>query len=531
MMKLLTISSKFKGAIGFLAVLTVFLLVSVRLTQATQFAAISSSCNLFPLQITKSVNPTNPNSGSQAFIQFDLTNLNYKQIDVVLLYDISSSMRGPKLATAQTDGIAFVQAIGAADRTAVLTFDNTAHLIQPLTSDKTAVATAINSLTASGGSNLQAGLQLAYEQLINSAHHNPNTVKTIIIFSDGRIDPQEIKPIEEQAEISRTCGIMIHGVGYGSDVDPSALQTAASITDGRYDFTTAFNATTSYQEIAIGQRNIHIQDKVPAAVTVDCNLVPAGWQCLPQANGTTQMNYQIGNERPLPDPLTLSFPATINLAPDFETQFVNTNDTCVAYDGPGNPACQPIANPPVCIQPVLQDNYEPDDGWSEFVLPVSPGEPSQRRNFSHPQDTEWIRTELINNTLYTFTTQAVSSTVGDRQLDLYYLLNGELVFLTSGINQLTWSSSTLLPTLTPTPTSTATTAPTATPTSTPTATPVATTTAVYNYLPIILHQTNATPFPLTFSPQDDPLYLHLRIRSATNQFGCGTQYDLVVTTP
>lgn len=526
------------GLVG-LSLLAAFSLTQARQTQANSASLTAAGCNLFPLSITKSVNPANPETGSQAAIQFDLSNLNNKQIDVALLYDISSSMRGQKLADAKTDGIALVQAIGNVDRTAVLTFDSTAHLIQPLTADKTAVTTAINSLTASGGSNLLVGLQLAYDQLINSAQHNPDTVKAIIVFSDGRIDTTGIEPIKAQAEVSRACGIMIYGLGYGSDVEPGAMQEAATITDGRYEFAAAANLTTIYQEIAIAQRNIQVQDKLPVNVDVDCNAVPVGWQCWPQADGTTQMNYLLGNERPLANPLTLSFTATINLAPDFETQLINTSDTCVAYDGPGNPTCQPIANPPVCIQPYLQDSYEPDDAWGEFVLPVSPGEPPQHRNFSHNQDTEWIRTELTENTTYTFTTQAISATAEDRQLELYHLLNGELVLLASGTNQLTWSSSTLPPTLTPTPTPTSTATPTSTPTATPTSTPTATPTATpvptltaVNYLPVILHQPPTPTFTtrlLPQSPQDEPQYLYLRLSSTTNQFGCGTQYELAMS--
>lgn len=522
-----------QGSLALLLLLTTALsLAHITATKANSASATPTDCNLFPVNITKSVTPANPDTGSPATLQFTLADLNAKPVDIALLYDVSSSMRGSKLTAAQTDGTQMVQAIAAADRTAVITFATTPALLQPLTADKTTATTAINSLIASGGSNLSVGLQLAYEELINASHHNPNAVKAILIFSDGRIDSDDIIRAQTQIEAARACGILIYTIGYGTDVDPTTLQQAATHTDGRYSFTTAFNPTTTAQEITIAQHNIQIQDELPPLVVVNCAQVPPGWACSPQPDGTTHMRYQLGDERPLPNPLTLSFPITINLAADFEAQFVNTANSCVAYDGPGNPACQPITNPPLCIQPVPQDSFEPDDVWGEFVLPVSPGEPPQRRNFSHSQDTEWIRTELVAGKTYTFATQPFSTAVGDRQLDLYYLLNNQLVFLATGLNQLTWSSDSLTPT--PTPTTTPTGTPTATPTITPTATPTGTptATAVYQYLPTILHQHNATPIPLhLLSPQDDPLYLHLQIRSATNQFGCGTQYELEVTAP
>ncbi len=293
-----------------------------------------AGCNLPPVDITKSVVPSDPHTEAQAIISFDLNDLNFEASDIVLVHDISGSMGGQKLADAKADAIAFVNATSDLDRTAVTTFDNDAELRQPLTSDKQTVIDTINSLTSGSGSNMLGGMSLAQQELIESAHHNPNTVKAMILLTDGRVD--EDAQVLAQAEIARDCGIMVFAIGLGTNVDETLLEDTTTVTDGRYTHTDTTNTTTLYQEIAMQHRNLLINDILPAGVAVDCDQIPAGWVCTPEADGTTTMTYGIDNQRPLPNPTTLSFTATVSLEPDFETQLVNAPGSCISYDGPSS---------------------------------------------------------------------------------------------------------------------------------------------------------------------------------------------------
>ena len=470
---------------------------------------VPTLCQTPTLNIVKVADPSEPEVGGVITITFIITGLNLKPVDVVLALDVSSSMYGSRIDAAKAAAEAFVTRTQATDWIAVVAFSSTAWLTQPWTTDKYDVITTIRGTRTeeceSACTNIEDGIYEAYQALIAPTHdHVSGTVKAIILLSDGLAnrsnhpdDPwtdtytAEVRALNRATE-TRKCGILIYTIGLGRNPNKTLLQGIADITDGKY-FAATDVATLAaiYQEIAMELRNIVITDVLRPGANVDCDRMPGGWGCFEGPDGFTTVTYTISDERPVDDPLVLSFTATVNLTPDYETQPVNAPGSCSHYDGPGNPfsgpddpPCQDFENPPrVCIRPYLTDTYEPDGDCSESRFLT--GTP-QLHNFSHSDDTDWVGGELKPGRIYTFVTAGVSDGVGDRFLELYTgKCSTGLTLLGSGTNTLTWSSSSL-------------------------------------FRPLVFKDAHSM---MTLG---EPRYYYLRVSSLDNRFGCGTQYELLV---
>jgi uncharacterized protein YegL len=415
----------------------------------------TARCRIPTLDITKIVYPSNPEVGSVVTIGFIITGLNPKPVDVVLVQDVSGSMQGQRLEDSKDAAIAFVNMKQDEDRVAVVAYSSTVRLTRPLTASKLAITTTIEGLKASGRTNVGAGIEEGYRQVISPTSPTDfatDTVKAMILLSDGWAnEPVAGNPKEharEWARKARDCGILIFTVGFGENsnaVDWRLLRYIADTTDGKYYF--APNSTqlmAIYQEIAMELRNIVITDVLQPGVSLDCGLIPNGWGCFTGTGGLTTVTYTISNERPMDDPLILSFTATVSLTPEYERQVVNAPGSCVHYDGPGNPfdspdspPCQCFENRTVCMRPYLTDTYEPDGNWRK-CKPIFPGEP-QLHSFSHSGDVDWVGGEVRFGEIYAFTTTGVSADVGDRVLELCVISGMEPIPQVTGTNSLVWS--------------------------------------------------------------------------------------------
>ncbi len=143
-----------------------------------------------------------------------------------------------RLELAKSAAKEFVDLLGEDDRVAVVEFtsmygdwwDYTRVLVH-LTNDKSDVKSAIDSLTALGGTPMGYGLQLAVDELNSSGRENASRV--IILLSDGwwneGPDPMDV------AREATALGYRIYTIGYGG-ADEDTLKAIAEKTGGRYYF-------------------------------------------------------------------------------------------------------------------------------------------------------------------------------------------------------------------------------------------------------------------------------------------------------
>lgn len=108
--------------------------------------------------------------------------------DFAFVVDTSGSMSGNSISYAKTAMNNFIDCLADDDNGCLISFANNASLLSPLGSTKAQLHSGVNSLYASGGTRVSAGLSMGVNQLIGSSSGNE---KAIILICDGDVDNVE----------------------------------------------------------------------------------------------------------------------------------------------------------------------------------------------------------------------------------------------------------------------------------------------------------------------------------------------------
>lgn len=172
------------------------------------------------------------------------------ELDLILLGDYSSSLRSQEhyFVDACRSFVKKFQLSEESIKIGIVTFNDTAKLISPLSSDTTFITNRINELAEEIGesyTNMEIGLFLALNEL--TLNGRPNAQKIIIVLSDGAVnDPgdAESAPITTMAIIQqlRMTGIGICSILIKSGEEQSDFMKA--ISSGCY-------AESNYENLAI----------------------------------------------------------------------------------------------------------------------------------------------------------------------------------------------------------------------------------------------------------------------------------------
>jgi murein DD-endopeptidase MepM/ murein hydrolase activator NlpD len=154
-------------------------------------------------------------------------------VDVALVIDSSGSMSWNDPSDLRKEAAkVFVDTMQDYDQVAIVDFDDDIvvpwHLDQ-VTSDRSAIKGAIDTIDSNGSTNIGGGLQTGYDELRAGA---PNNTKATVLLTDGRhntgIHPDNVVPLYQAA------GWRIYAISLGSDIDAALLQRMANSTDGKY---------------------------------------------------------------------------------------------------------------------------------------------------------------------------------------------------------------------------------------------------------------------------------------------------------
>ncbi|CCQ33063.1 conserved hypothethical protein containg van Willebrand factor type A domain (COG2304) [Halorhabdus tiamatea SARL4B] len=150
-------------------------------------------------------------------------------VDVQFIIDSSGSMgwNDPQEFRKQA-AKEFVGALIPGDRAGVVDFDHTAHVAQELTTDFGAVNVTIESLDASGGTDIGSGVARANQHFASAS--NNSRAKVAILLTDGQGSGGRA-----QARTAADRNITIHTIGFGG-ADGNKLSDIASITNGTYNY-------------------------------------------------------------------------------------------------------------------------------------------------------------------------------------------------------------------------------------------------------------------------------------------------------
>lgn len=156
---------------------------------------------------------------------------------VALVVDTSGSMGGAKIENARTAAAALVNKLSNGDLVGLFSFSDDVQERMPLTnlsaSTRPAFATAISSLTPSGGTNLFEGLRSGERAVFAAPTTHP--VKRIVVISDGQANVGPTSPDVLGALAARGAehGIQVTSVGVGLDYDETTLNALAVRSSGR----------------------------------------------------------------------------------------------------------------------------------------------------------------------------------------------------------------------------------------------------------------------------------------------------------
>ena len=153
--------------------------------------------------------------------------------------DVSGSMGGSNMQFAKRALNNSLAHMKTGDRITLVTFGSNANLIfedLEFTANEATISNAFHSLNAGGGTNMIAGLNLAYELAQNL--HDDNAVNRVILFSDGaaNVGDTAIASFESLTRMGDSEGIYLSGVGVGSGYNQERMDRLTDAGKGAHVF-------------------------------------------------------------------------------------------------------------------------------------------------------------------------------------------------------------------------------------------------------------------------------------------------------
>jgi hypothetical protein len=169
-------------------------------------------------------------------------------MSTALVFDASGSMAGTGNLGAIQAGRTFVtQMDGIADEAAVLWYNSNVTLRQGMTSSKSLLNVAIDSIPATGMTAVWDGI---YAGLQEVSANGSNSCRAVVALTDGG-DNSSSKTVAEIVHYANMHHIRVFTVGLGSSINGTELDLIAQLTGGRYYQTAdASQLSVIYDEIA-----------------------------------------------------------------------------------------------------------------------------------------------------------------------------------------------------------------------------------------------------------------------------------------
>lgn len=156
-------------------------------------------------------------------------------MDIAIVIDRSGSMSGDPLAAAIGCAENLVRTLRPDDRVAIVTFDNTVDVLQPLArlADRDTLVTRLRGIRAGGNTALFDGWSEGARQL--APFTNPGRISRVILLTDGQANhglTDEAEIALRVAELARA-GVTTSTVGLGDGFNESLLTKMADAGEGQ----------------------------------------------------------------------------------------------------------------------------------------------------------------------------------------------------------------------------------------------------------------------------------------------------------
>jgi Ca-activated chloride channel family protein len=156
-------------------------------------------------------------------------------INLSIVIDRSTSMQGQRLDQVRNATLSILNELTPEDNATVVAFSDHADLIVSSEDahDITSSRARLSLLQAGGGTEIGQGLKMGLNQLQNNYIHSG--VNHLILLTDGRTYGDEDLCIQ-LADVSASHGIIINGIGIGSDWNDRLIDEITSHTGGNVAF-------------------------------------------------------------------------------------------------------------------------------------------------------------------------------------------------------------------------------------------------------------------------------------------------------
>ncbi len=160
--------------------------------------------------------------------------------NLVFTIDISGSMEGPhRLGLVKQSLRELVNALRPDDAVSVVVYGSSAKVALPSTkvADKDRILEAVDSLHTEGSTNVQAGLELAYEQALR--HFTPGGINRVLLLSDGVANNGVTSSGGLWAKVKGKAseGVTLTTVGFGmGSYNDTLMERLADVGDGQYAY-------------------------------------------------------------------------------------------------------------------------------------------------------------------------------------------------------------------------------------------------------------------------------------------------------
>lgn len=152
-------------------------------------------------------------------------------LNVCLILDRSTSMRGERMDTVKTTAIDLIRQLRPQDILSIVTFSDRAEVLLPAghQPERRDLETQIQMIEANGGTEIYQGLEAGFFQVRENL--SKNHINHIILLTDGRTygDDTTCMSIGEEAAAN---GVGISTLGIGDEVNDSFLDCLATLTGG-----------------------------------------------------------------------------------------------------------------------------------------------------------------------------------------------------------------------------------------------------------------------------------------------------------
>ncbi len=170
---------------------------------------------------------------------------------VVLLVDVSASMRGDPINQAKAAMQEFVRGLDSVDQIALYSFDTRVTLLQDFTADRALLNQAIGRLNATG----DTAVYDAVIEATRKASLAPPGRRLVLLLSDGAATVG-IDKRAASLTAAHDSGVAVFAVGEGSSIDRLYLTELAAATGGRFlESPTPAGLRGAYADVASALRN------------------------------------------------------------------------------------------------------------------------------------------------------------------------------------------------------------------------------------------------------------------------------------